>query len=82
MSRYLKYELKKETLWTAGDFSCRLLAGELCEYFAHSDTYIFPHRGGYAPYYSAAVVEANPLWFEPVESLGYAPEAKPDAEDD
>src|SRR5438067_103446 len=60
-----RFQLLKDTLWTgARDFSCVLKVDEVCEYFQHSDTYIFEHRSGFAPYFGARVVLSNPEWFE------------------
>ena len=45
-------------------FKCTLMAGEVGEYFAHSDTYIFKARLGWAPYIAAKKLMANPQTWE------------------
>lgn len=60
--------------WIGGDdFHCEISAGETCEYFGHSDTYIFASRGGVAPWFSRKTIEANPNWFKPDFPTGPIP---------
>ena len=62
--------LMKDTLFCFGGYVTVLKAGEICEYFAHSDTFLFPVRDmgslRVVPYYPAAFVETHPDWFEVV----------------
>jgi len=67
--KYHAYTLKKDTLFIMnfmlGQKSWVLRAGEICEYFDHSDTFIFEHRDGVVPYFDREVVENMPEFFEP-----------------
>lgn len=48
----------------AGTFKCTLMAGEVGEYFAHSNTYLFRSRRGWVPYIPARKLTANPQAWE------------------
>ncbi len=64
--------LRKDTLFCFQDHVTILKAGEVCEYFAHSDTFLFMVRdmdgNRVTPYYPAAFVRAHPDWFEIVDA--------------
>lgn len=61
------YKLRKDCLWWIEGWSIELKAGELCCYFAHSDTYLFKSRKGITPYFPRELVESRPDWFEMVD---------------
>jgi hypothetical protein len=46
------------------EWHCEIAQGEPCDYFEHSDTYVFAGRDGVSPWFSRRTVEANPAWFE------------------
>ena len=48
----------------AGTFKCTLMAGEVGEYFAHSNTYLFRSRRGWVPYIPAKKLTASPQAWE------------------
>ena len=52
----------------AGTFKCTLMAGEIGEYFAHSNTYLFRPRRGWVPYIPAKKLMANPREWECLEN--------------
>jgi len=74
----LRVRTRKPMLWfkfIAGhEVSCEIAQGEPCEYFAHSDTYVFAGREGVAPWFSRGTVEANPAWFEAEHNTTRQPE--------
>lgn len=65
-----RYCLRLDTLYVVSTrvwtWSCTLHAGEICEYFAHSDTYLFASREGVVPFYNRETVERHPEWFAPM----------------
>lgn len=70
----MKARLKKDTLYElnmtryphrATFFT--LKAGEECEYFSHSKTFLFEARDGFVPFFSQRTVVTNPEWFEFIE---------------
>lgn len=64
-----EYELKKDTIyifhWNRSVQAFVLRAGEKCQYFKHSDTYLFQSSDGIVPYYDRETVESLPEFFEP-----------------
>lgn len=64
--KYEAYKLYRDVIFEAPGFCCILHAGELCEYFRHSDTYIFKSREGYVPFFSRSTVEKCSSFFQPV----------------
>ncbi|HDO25730.1 MAG TPA: hypothetical protein ENG95_03675 [Nitrospirae bacterium] len=50
-----------------GDMIVR--AGELCEYFEHSDCYCLPVRQGIVPFVKRKHVEQWTEYFEPIEEV-------------
>ena len=69
----MKYRLKKDTLYELNmtryphrAIFFTLNAGEECEYFAHSKTFLFKARKLFVPFFSERTVITNPEWFEPI----------------
>lgn len=75
-----RFRTRKLMLWfkhiCGEEFHCEIAQGEPCDYFAHSDTYVFAGRNGVAPWFSRRTVEANPVWFEAVHNAAGAGGAK------
>lgn len=75
MSDGQQYRLTRDTFYcgyfNSHPLTTTLKEGEVCEYFAHSDAYVFNGRESLegariTPYYPRTVVESWPFWFEPV----------------
>lgn len=87
MSPIKRYRLLKDTIWLSlqchhcfgsPDFACVLACGEVCEYFAHTDTYVFDSQDGVCPFYSRSIVEklVQEGWFEPIENCPDDPSSR------
>lgn len=71
-----QFKLTRDCLWMIpfglSHISCTLKEGEVCEYFPHSDTYVFDPRDSLegariVPYYPREIVEAWGFWFEVIQ---------------
>lgn len=66
-ARHPEYRLLADRVFRLGSFEIELRPGETCEYFAHSDTYLFKSQGGVTPFVDGGEVESSPAEFAPVQ---------------
>ena len=66
---YFSYKLLKDINFFTYDGNFVVIKkDEVCEFFEHTQVYIFDTREGYAPYYLRYFVENNPDIFEPINA--------------